>query len=141
MFNTDEYAWVDLKLVFGGRPVTGFRGAKFSEERTVTHIYAAGNKPVARTKGNKVFKGEFKFLQSEIEAMIESAQALKGPLASITDITYDATLAFVPELGAPIKVHQLVSVDITGFEMGMMQNDGNMEITLPVMIGDVLLNV
>ena len=140
-FNSDEYAWKDIKLVVAGRPVTGFRGVKFKTERTTTDIYASGDNPHTRTKGNKKYTGELVFLQSEMEALIEAAQSLKGKEADVTDITFDVTVAFAASPTARIKTHQLVTCDITDFEMGMSQNDPNMEVTLPIMIGKILYNV
>lgn len=137
MFSTDEYAWKDVKLFMGGRPISGIRGVKFGVERTMTDIYASGDKPHTRTKGNKKYAGEIKLLQSEAEALIDSAKQLYGPKADPTDMTFDATVSFAREVTDRIRTHQLFSVDITKFEMGMEQDDPNMEITLPIMIGDI----
>lgn len=140
-FNSDEYAWKDLKVVVAGRPVAGLRGIKFKTERTTTDIYASGDEPHTRTKGNKKYTGEMKLLQSEVEALIEAAQQTKGKDADLTDITFDITVAFAASPTSRIKTHQLVTCDTTDFEMSMEQNDPNMEVTLPLMIGKIKYNV
>lgn len=137
MFNSEEYAWKDLKIVLGGRPVTGFRGLKFKTERTTTDIYASGDEPHTRTKGNKAYTGEITLLQSEIEALLEAVPRGKD----LTDITFSITAAFAASITGRIKVHNLINCDITEFEMGMEQNDPNMVVTLPLMIGKILYNV
>jgi hypothetical protein len=136
-FNSDEYAWKDIKVVLGGRPVTGIRGVKFKTTRKMTDIYASGDNPHTRTKGNKSYSGEIKLLQSEVEALLEAA----GQGKDLTDITVNITVAFAASLDARIKTHQLITCDFPEFEMGMEQDDPNMEVTIPMMIGKIKYNV
>lgn len=140
-FNSDEYAWRDMKVVMAGRPITGIRGLKFKTTRTTTDIHASGDDAHSRTKGNKGRIGEVKLLQSEIEALLEGAQQDFGSNADLTDITFDIVAAFAKSPTSRIKTHLLQTCDITEFEMGMEQNDPNMEVTLPIMIGRVKYNV
>jgi hypothetical protein len=140
-FNSDEYAWKDVKIVIAGKPVTGIRGIKFGIERTVTHIFAGGSNAHSRTKGNKIPSGEIKLLQSEAEALLEAAQQLHGPDADITDISFDVTVAFAASPTSRIKTHSLQTCDVTKLEHAMEQNDSNMEVTLPIMIGRIKYNV
>lgn len=134
-FNSEEYAWADMQIVIGGRPVGGLRAIKWKTKRTVTHIYGKGRTPHARTKGNKEFTGSIKMLQSEIEALLVSA----GRGKDITDITFDVTVAFAPE-GGIIKTHILQNVDVEEFEMGMEVDAAFMEIEMPIKIGEILYN-
>lgn len=138
-FNSDEYAWKDLNIVVAGRPVTGFRGLKYKTARTVTDIYASGDKPHARTKGNKTYTGELILLQSEYNALEEAAQALG--FEDVTDITFNITSVYGKDPRARIKTDQLLHFDIEEIEKGMKQDDPNMEITLPFKIGQIKYNV
>lgn len=136
-FNSEEYAWTDLNVVMGGRRLGGITGIKWKTKRTVNHIYGKGRDPHARTKGNKEYTGSLKLLQSELEAILESA----GTGKDITDLTFNVTVAFVPESGGIIKTHNVINVDVEEFEMGMEQNAPNMIIELPFKAGKIVYNV
>jgi hypothetical protein len=138
-FNSSEYAWADLNIVVAGRPITGFRGLKYKLSRTVTDIYASGVKPHARTKGNKTYTGELVLLQSEYNALEEAAQNLG--FEDITDLTFNITAVYGKDPKARIKTDQLLHCDIDEIEKGMSQDDPNMELTLPLKIGDIKFNV
>lgn len=138
MFTTDEYAWADIKVVMLGRPVIGIRGVRYKVSRTKTNIYALGSKPVARTRGNKEFEGELVLLQSELEAIQKGLP--KGQ--DITDIRpFDIVVSYAPNEGGQIVTDMMKAVEFLEVEKGMNQNDPNMELTLPVIIGDIQYNV
>lgn len=136
-FNSNEYAWRDLKVVIAGRPTTGIRGLKYKTSRTKTDIYASGDDPHTRTVGNKQYTGEIMLLQSEVEALIEAA----GPGRDLTDIRFDVIAGYAASLTSRIKTDILENVDVTEFEKGMEQDDPNMVVTLPIMIGKIKYNV
>jgi len=135
-FNSEEYAWSDINIVIGGRPVTGIRAIKWTTKRTVTHIYGKGIDPHARTKGNKEYTGSMKLLQSELEALLVSA----GANRDVTDLTFNITVVFAPASGGIVKTHILENCDIEQFEMGMEQDAAFMEIELPLKIGKIKYN-
>lgn len=133
-FNSEEYAWADLNIAFLGRIITGARGIKIKATQQKTNIYARGNKPHSRTRGNIEFEGELKLLQSEVEALI----AQFGDVLSIKP--FDVIVNFAPE-GGTIKTHVAKAVEFTELEMGMEQNAEFMDLTLPIIIGDVEYNI
>lgn len=138
MFDTNEYAWIDVQIVMLGRPVTGIRGFRYKVSRTKTNIYAKGSKPVSRTRGNKEYEGELVLLQSELEALQKGLK--KGQ--DITDIKpFDVVYAYAPEDGGAIVTDIAKGVEFLEVEKGLNQNDPHMEITLPVIIGDIQFNV
>lgn len=139
-FNSNEYAWKELKIVLAGRPITGCRGIKWKTTRTITPVYASGSKPHTITSGNKMYEGSVKLLQSELEALIESFQLKYGNQADVTDGPFDITCSFMASPTDRIKTHTIVGVRITEFEMGMEQDDPNMEIDLPFKAIDIKYN-
>lgn len=141
IFNSEEYAWKDLKLVFAGRPVTGFRGIKYKTSRVTTEVYASGEDPHAITRGNKSYSGEITLLQSEIEALIIAVQAAYGKSKDLTDPFFDATVVYASELGGVVTTDQITKMAISDLEKAMKQGDPNMEITLPFKAGKINYNV
>jgi hypothetical protein len=140
-FNSNEYAWKDMKVVVGGRVVAGLRGLKFKTSRTTTPVYASGSKPHTITRGNKTHDGSMTMLQSEVEALLEAVQQKFGANADLTDGVLDVTAAFAVTVTSRIKTHSLISIHITEFEMGMLQDDPNMEIELPFIALDIKYNI
>lgn len=130
-FNSDEYAWKDLKAVVAGRPVAGIKELKWKTERTTNVVHASGVDPHTITRGNKMYSGTLSMLQSEIEALIEAAQQKYGANADLTDTVFDITVAYSVSPTTRIKVHQILAVHIESFEMGHKQDDGANEISLP----------
>lgn len=138
MVNGNEYAWEDIGLVMLGRPLVGFRGIEYKEEQTKTNIYGRGNKPVARTRGNKVYSGSVTLLQSEVEAL----QAAAGEGKSLNDLPrFDITVAFAPKSGGAITTDVLRDCEFMDLTKAMNQNDPNMEVNLPIIIGSIDYNV
>lgn len=137
MINGNEYAWEDLELVMLGRPVIGLLGVEYSEEQVKTNIYGRGNKPVARTRGNKTFPGSITLLQSEVEALTAAA----GQGKSLNDLPpFDITCAYAPKRGGAITTDVLRDVEFTAVPKAINQGDPNMTVQLPIIIGGIDYN-
>lgn len=137
MFTSEEYSWSDIEMTMLGRVVIGFRKISYTEKQTKTNIYARGNKPVARTRGNKEYEGSVMLLQSEVESLQAELAAGK----SLNDIgPFDITVSYAPASGN-IKTDILKACEFTEITKGMSQGDSNMEIELPIIIGDIDYNV
>lgn len=138
MFNSEEYSWADIEIVALGRPIVGARRIQYKESQEKVNIYGRGNKPVARSRGNKEYEGELGLLQSELEALQNAVSAGK----SVLDIKpFDIVVSYVPEVGGSIRTDILKACEFTENEKGMDQGDTNMEIDLPLIIGDIQYNV
>ena len=138
MVNGNEYAWEDIEVVMLGRPVVGIRGIEYKEEQTKTNIYGRGNKPVARTKGNKTYSGSITLLQSEVEAL----QAAAGEGKSLNDLPrFYITVAYAPKSGGAITTDILRDCEFMDLTKAMNQNDPNMEVNLMLVIGSIDYNV
>ncbi len=127
MFDSEQYEWADVTLVFGGRDVMGIRGIKYSEEIEREPLFAKGRHAHSIQSGNVTVKGEIKCLQSELEALILSGKGsilnLKGGVATIT-------------YGDPVAGDLLITDAISGLyfttsEKELNQGDKFMEVTLP----------
>ena len=140
-FDTGEYGWKDIQIVVASLPVARFRDIRFTTSRTTEDIYASGDEPHTRYKGNKSYTGSATLLQSAIEALTERAQSDFGLDADITDLTFDIIVTFARRVDLPIKTHILENCDVTEFEMGMEQDDPMMEVELPLAIGKIKYNV
>ncbi len=132
MINGNEYAWEDIQLVIEGKssPILGFRAVEYTTKRKHENIYGAGNKPVAVGRGAVEYEGSITLLQSEVEAMQKSWGG------DITRKVFNVTVAYAPA-GGEETVDQLMSCRISEFKKGMKQGDTNMEVELPLVIGEI----
>jgi hypothetical protein len=131
-----QYAWEDYKVMMGGRFVTGIRGFRYKVAQEKDPIYAEGNKPYAYGRGNKSYECEMKVLQSELEAIVLSGGG------DPTDIPpFTVVHQYVPKTGLPPVVDIIEGVEIKEVEKAMEQGAQFMEITLPCVCLNIMLNV
>lgn len=137
-FNSEEYGFVDLQVVMLGRPIIGLRGITYKVSQEKTNIYGAGKKPIARGRGQESYEGTVKVLLSELRAMLQSL----GNGKSVTTIKpFDITVAYAPSVSDVITSDRLVYVEFTECEIDINQGDTEVEIELPIIMGDVEYNV
>ena len=138
VFNSNEYAWVDINVVLLGREVVGLRGIEYKVKRQKEALFAAGKKARGIQKGKKEYEGTVTLLQSEIIALDRAAQE-KG-YEDITDIDFDVIVSYLPENGV-VTTDKIVNVSITETPRGMKEGALQMEIALPFIALDVVSNV
>jgi hypothetical protein len=137
MINGVEYAWEDLQVVMLGRPVIGITEVSYKVMREKRNIWGRGNKPVARGRGPKNYEGKIKLLQSELEALQRGLAKGSDP----TDIRpFQVVCAYQIEPGGIVTTDIWEDVEILEFEKAMKTTDLNMEIELPVIIGEIRYN-
>ena len=118
VFNSKEYAWVDLTAVAGGRILNGIRAIKYGEKIEREYLYAKGNRPWAIQDKNISYEGEITILQSELEAFIAASDQ-----KSILSITLDTlTCSYAPPDGQLIT-DQLEHIKFTESIKELKQGD------------------
>lgn len=138
VFNSEEYAWVDIKVMLLGREVTGLRGMEYKVKRQKEALFATGKKARGIQKGKKEYEGTITILQSELIALDRAAQE-KG-YEDITDIDFDIIVSYLPETNV-ITTDKVVNASITEIPRSMKEGDLQMEIALPFIALDVVSNV
>lgn len=139
MINGFEYAWEDIQVVANGDvlPLDGIVKIEYGLKRDLKNIYGRGNKPIARGRGNKEPYASITVLQSAFEGWQRSLAKGKD----ITDIKpFTVTVSYAPE-GGVVTTDQIISAQYTEIKKGMKQGDGNMEIEIPLVVGDIKFNV
>ncbi len=128
-FNSEEYSWKDISIIWLGRIVIRILEIKYKAKQELKPIYGRGSKPLALQSGNESYEGEIKLGQSEIEAAILKAQeidpnynVLHLPSTNIT-ICYEKNGIVITDVCKGIKFKEL--------EKALKQGDLDMEITLP----------
>jgi hypothetical protein len=132
LFNSEEYAWKDMKVVIAGRPVLTTQSVQYTTERNLEPNYGAGDEPHSIQAGNKSFTGEIGLNQSDIEALNRSA---KGQGANdLTDIAFDVVVNFSKTVTDPQVTDVLRHCRISSLPKGWNQGDSKMVITCQMMI-------
>jgi hypothetical protein len=139
MINGNEYSWEDINVILPGSlvPADGVTAIEYSEKKDHQNIYGRGAKPVAAGRGKVEFSGSITLLQSTVEAMQKGLP--KGK--SITSIApFDITVGYLPD-GGVATVDTLKYCRFGEIKKGMKTGDPNMEIQIPLIIGDILYDV
>lgn len=137
-FNSEEYGWNDLTVQLLGRPVIGLRGVKYGQEQDKQNVYGKGKRPIARARGQVTYEGEIKVLLSELRALLQS----EGNGRSLVGIRpFDVVVVYAAEAGGALTTDILKYCEFTKAEIDLNQGDAFVEITLPIIIGDIEWNV
>lgn len=137
-FNSKEYAWIDVNVVFLGKLVAGLRGIEYKSKRQKEALYATGKKARGIQMGRKEYDGTITVLQSELIAMQAAAKA-KG-YDDVTDLEFDIIVSYIPESGV-MQTDKVVNASITEAPNNMKEGDLYSEHALPFIACDVEYNV
>ena len=135
-FDSKEYGWIDIQIVFAGRPIVGCTEIKYKNKAEREFFYGLGRKPVSYADGQDATEGSITLLQSEFEALVRSCPPGKKPN---TLAPFDIIILYLDENNALVK-DIIKSVLLREFEKGGKKGDLNMEIPLPFIAADVELN-
>lgn len=137
-FNSEEYGWNDVQIVLLGRPLVGAKGIRYKEMQEKKNVHGNGKKPIARGRGRVDYEGSIKILMSELRALLIS----QGNGVSVTSIKpFDIVVAYAPSVSDVISTDRLVYCEFTECEVNVNEGDPEIEIELPVIIGDIEFNV
>ena len=135
-FDSKEYGWVDIQIVFAGRSIVGCTEIKYKEKAEREFLWGLGKKPVAYADGAQMVDGSITLLQSEFEALVRSIPAGKTPTSLAP---FDIIIAYVDDTSLSVK-DIVKSVLLTEYEKGGKKGDLNMEISLPFKAAEIQLN-
>lgn len=134
-FNTRDYSWADVEIRLLDNSVVGAVGFQYIKRQLKTNIYGRGTKPIRRTRGNKEYEGSITLLQSELEALQDLAKA-SGLEDPVDFLPFSVAVSYENAEGV-ITTDILLYCEFIEIPKGMAQNDPNMEIELPLIIGDI----
>lgn len=138
-FNSDNYAWKDLQVFYGGRFIIGIRGIKFNIKKELTERYGSGTDPHSIGEGNKSYACTLKLTQSEVDAIVDSVQ-LTVPDGDFTDAELDITVVFARKVTDPTKTHKILGLKLEGGDYGLDQGDPDMTVEIPGKALKILMN-
>jgi hypothetical protein len=138
-FNSEEYGFVDLQVIMLGRPVAGLRRLRFKAMQQKKNVHGAGKKPIARQRGTIDYEGSISILMSELVALMQSNGNSNTGVLGIKP--FDIVAAFAPSIGDVVTTFRLVYTEFTEYELNTGVGDEEIEIELPIIIGDIEENV
>jgi hypothetical protein len=139
-FNSEEFGFVDLTVIMLGRSVLGLRGLRFKVSQQKKNVRGAGRKPIARWRGAVEYEGSVTVLLSELIAMMQS-QGVASSIGVVGIKPFDIVAAFAAQAGDTVTTFNLTYVEFMEYEVNVNQSDEEIEIELPIIIGEVLENV
>ncbi|GGB83009.1 hypothetical protein GCM10007424_23790 [Flavobacterium suaedae] len=125
-FDSREYGWGDVTVIYGGRDLTRIRGIKWSRKKEREELYAKGNDPITIQDGNNKYDVELTMTQAEFDA-IEAAAG-----NDIFSISADIEFSFGNPLnGDAMKTHRVIGFRATEDTLELKQGDKYGEYTVP----------
>ena len=121
--------WADLSVSLGGSTITNIQGLKFSVATKKEHLHGEGDDPIGIQSGNREPKGELTVLKSVVDVMNAAALAAGG--RDLTDIVWDIVAYWKPVGTRGPVTYTLKGCEISDFEIGAMQGDMSVKVTLP----------
>lgn len=137
-FNSTEYAWKDITVTAMGRTYERILEVEYDNEEDKKLIYGRGKKVRGIQGGNEKPGGSLLLGQSEVEAMIRTAQET-NPNAKLTDISFDIQIHYLK--GEDLVKDRIVGAEFTKSPKGMKQGDSDMQIKLPFLAMDIKYNI
>ena len=133
-----EYSGKDCKIAMLGREVNAISiNYKGSQEKTNMFVLGKAT-PHAEIVGRKEFEGEIVLPQSEFEAIVRSLPAGQDPL----DIApFDIVVLYIDEVTRLAVTDILEDCTFTEYGKEMANEDNMMEVSLPLRISNIKLNV
>ncbi|MGV4413871.1 hypothetical protein [Chryseobacterium sp. T1] len=132
-FDSKQYSWSDVSVVVGGRIVTGVQSVEYTRKQAKSILRGRGNKGHRILRGDEDCDGTIEVWQSELEAMTRDA-----PNKNVLKLSFDLTVAYVPEDGGQTVTDICKTCEITEVKKGIKTGDGNMIIQLPFIFLDLL---
>ncbi|GAB4129594.1 MAG: hypothetical protein Fur0027_14580 [Raineya sp.] len=133
-----EYSGKDCKIAMLGREVAAI-SISYSGKQEKTNMFVLGKStPYAEIVGRKEFEGEIVLPQSEFEAIVRSLPAGQDPL----DIApFDIVVLYIDEVTRLAVTDILEDCTFTEYGKEMKNEDDMMEVSLPLRISNIKLNV
>jgi len=132
-----EYSAKDVKLSMLNREFSAI-SIDYSASQEKTNMFVLGKAtPHAEVVGRKEFEGEVVLPQSEFEAIVRSLPVEQDPL----DIApFDIIVVYLDEVSNLMVVDILQNCSFSGYGKSMANDDGMMEISMPIRISNIKLN-
>lgn len=133
-----EYSGKDCKIAMLGREVAAI-SVSYSGKQEKTNMFVLGKAtPHAEIVGRKEFEGEIVLPQSEFEAIVRSLPAGQDPL----DIApFDIVVLYIDEVTRLAVTDILEDCTFTEYSKEMKNEDDMMEVSLPLRISNIKLNI
>lgn len=126
-FDSREYEFADLTIVFGGKDIVTLRSWKHSAKQDKEPVHGKGANPRKIQKGNKTYEGELGLLQSDYETLVANS-----PNEDILDGQWNAIESYGnPSNGDVIITRKLIGIQFTEDTTEWKQGDKFQEKKLP----------
>ena len=129
-FNSKDVEWSDQKVYIEG--VDGsvkLEGVKFGVEVDKEHLFAGGDEPLSIQSGNRKYTGSMTFLKGSFDAL--NFMAIEAGGRDITDVSFSVVVTYKAQGTRGLSYYTLSGVEVSKFELGMMQGDKSMKVELP----------
>lgn len=109
MFSTEEFAWKDIQVVLGGRPIPELTMLEYDESQNKELIHASGYEPVTIGRGQKLYSFKLGMLFSGHRSLVQSAGG--GKILGLKNL--DIIVNYSIDIGGQIITDVLKGAEFT----------------------------
>lgn len=132
LINGSAYSWADITIIVAGMPVLGVKAIDYEDDEKIEDIHGAGNRTVARGRGEIKTAGSITLMVDEIEAL--STRSITGRLQDLG--VFPIIVNYLNTSGKMIT-HTLKYCQFKKNARKAKQGDTSLEMELPLVIGGI----
>ena len=139
VINGVEYAFSNLSISLFGNDEVEFTAISYTKRRRKDNLYRRGSNPKKRTRGNYEFEGSVPLPLYEVNRLMAQAQA-QGYDDIIDLPPFEMPVNYALEDGSEQTTDIIQYAEFTEIPKGINQNDPEMTLELPLIIGGIKYN-
>lgn len=134
LVNGRSYAWADVVVNIGGRPIKGITAISYSDEQEIEDNIGIANQPISRGFGAVNYTGSITLDMEEVEALQATS-----PTRRVQDLPFfDISVSYIN--GAKTVTHRLVACTLVSNGRELETNQKRVSVEMELRIGKIEWN-
>lgn len=135
MIRGEVYGWASIRCVILGKTVVTISNIEYSTKQEMESVFGAGEQKIGLGLGNKEHEGSITLKLEEVLELVAISPNRDGHLQDIP--FFDIIVSFQPKEGGAVVTHILQSCKFMETNISAAQNDKEIEVELPLFIGNI----
>jgi hypothetical protein len=135
MIRGEVYGWSSVRCVILGKSVVTISNIEYNTTQEMESVYGVGEHKIGIGLGNKEHEGSITLKLEEVLELIAISPSKYGHLQDIP--FFDVIVSFQPKEGGGVVTHILENCKFKETNISVAQNDKEVEVELPLFIGNV----
>jgi hypothetical protein len=135
MIQGEVYGWSNVRCVILGKPLITISNIEYNTTQEMESVRGVGEHKIGVGFGNKEHEGSITIKLDELLGLIAISPSRYGHLQDIP--LFDVIVSYQPKEGGAVVTHILESCKFMETNLSVGQGDTEVEVELPLFIGNV----